>query len=92
MTALELLKSTNRIAFGKLNMSPLDISRIENTIDNALVLLRKENGDLDDFRAAFSAVKERIDLKMACTTRKYTPFVGSDEDLQEIEVKYGSQD
>ena len=89
MTALEVLKSANKIAFGEMTISPSDIHKLEATVEKAAVQLRKEDGNLNDFRNAFKAVTERVELKMSCTLGNYIPIFGSDEDLQEIEAKYG---
>jgi hypothetical protein len=92
MTALEVLKSANKIAFGEMTISPSDMHKIEATVEKATVLMHKEGGPGADFRNAFNAVRERLELKMSCTMGNYIPVFGSDEDLQEIEARYGSQD
>jgi hypothetical protein len=92
MTALELLKTANKIAFGEMTISPSDMHQLEDTIERAAVQLRKEDGSLLDFRNAFKSIHERVELKMSCTLGNYIPIFGSDEDLQEIEARYGMQD
>lgn len=89
MTALELLKSTNKIAFGQMTISPRDMHKLEATIEDAAILLRREDTGIEEFRAAYTAIVERIELKMSCTLGNYIPIFGSDEDLKEIEDKYG---
>jgi hypothetical protein len=91
MTALELLKSTHKIAFGEMTISPSDMHKLEAIIEEATMQLRKENGELHEFRNAFNALTERVELKMRCTLGNYIPIFGSDEDLKEIEDKYGMQ-
>lgn len=90
MTALELLKSANKIAFGAMTVSPSDMHQLEATVEKASVQLRKEDGNINDFRNAFMAVNERTELKISCTLGNYIPIFGSEEDLQEIEAKYGT--
>lgn len=92
MTALELLKSANKIAFGEMTISPRDMHKLEVTIENAAMQLRKENGDINEFRNAFHAITERVELKMSCTLGNYIPIFGSDEDLAEIEARFSQME
>lgn len=89
MTALDVLKSAHKIAFGQMTISPSEMHKLEATIENAAMQLRKENGNVQEFRNAFHAITERVELKMSCTLGNYIPVFGSDEDLKEIEAKYG---
>ena len=90
MTALDVLKSAHKLAFGEMTISPRDMHKLEATIENAAMQLRKENGNVQEFRNAFHAITERVELKMSCTLGNYIPVFGSEEDLKEIEAKYGT--